>query len=249
MRAICALFILLVASPAWAGKILVLESEGMAGFAAGQTFDGAIEINVPAGARLVLMDERGIAVTVKGPYKGVPGGGAHAAGPSFLDRVSAILTAPSTSQPVLGATRSPFGPAPALPDVWALDVTRDGPACVRAEGQTMLWRPTPRPTTNVTLTPGTNAPAHDRLPWPAAQATLAWPAELPLEDGLPYSIMLADANATRAMVIRKAGMGLPSEVATLDWLAGVGCTSQAKVLLTVMAQRRVVEGPLARLFE
>jgi len=251
MRILLVVLAMCIAAPAWAGKILVLESEGVTGFAAGYTFDGSSEITVPAGARIVLMDEGGIAVTVKGPYKGIPGGTERAAGPTFLDRVAAILAASNaSSHPVLGATRSPVGPPPLLPDVWALDVTRDGAACVRGSGDVVLWRPTPRPATSVAISRGiAGTPAQVSRQWPAAQATVPWPNEMPLADGTPYVVKLGDAPAARSLVIRKTDTVLDSDLATLDWLASAGCTPQAKILLTVMGQRRVVEGPLAKLFE
>ncbi len=151
-QAILSLLILLATALACAWKILALEGDNAEGFTAGSTFDGGGSISVASGARLVLMDELGVAITIKGPYTGIPGGGASANGPSFLDRLAAIVKSPTAADnhPVLGATRT-MGPVAVLPNAWALDVTATGSACMRGANPAVLWRPLPRPATTIVL--------------------------------------------------------------------------------------------------
>ncbi len=239
-----ALFAVLAISPAWANKILVLESDGVNDFAAGRTFDGGKTISVPAAARLVLMDERGVAVTIKGPYTGVPGGGSGGAtGPSFLDRLAAIVKSPTAgdSHPAPGATRS-MTPVAVLPNMWALDVTATGSACVRRGEDAVLWRPQPRPATSISFTRRTaNAGAPVTKPWRINDPTLPWPNELPLDEGTSYVVTL-DTSTTQHILTVHVAPTTDSETATLDWMASAGCTAQAKALLSDMGQRKIVEG-------
>ena len=225
LSTVLALLALATTSPAWAGKILVLESDGMDEYAAGRTFDGSGQIDVPAGARLVLMDERGVAVTIKGPYTGIPGGGDRSTGPSFLDRLAAIVKAPSIADnhPVLGATRA-MTPVPVLPNKWALDVTATGSACVRGVSDAALWRPTPRPATTITLARRSPTTPVVTKSWPINEATLPWPAEAPLEEGASYLVTLATATTQHILNVRVAP-ATDSDVALLDWMAGAGCSS------------------------
>ena len=242
-RTILSLLILLATAPAWAGKILVLESDNAEGFVAGGTFDGSGSISVASGARLALMDERGVAITIKGPYTGIPGGGERSTGPSFLDRLAAIVKSPTAADnhPVLGATRA-MTPVAVLPNMLALDVSATGSACVQSASNTVLWRPLPRPATTVTLARrSTSAGTPTSRPWPAGDATLPWPSELPLEEGLSYLVTLGTSNTQHILNVHVAP-ATDSDVATLDWMAGASCTAQAKALLADMGQRKIIEG-------
>jgi len=240
MRTLLLAFTLLGAMPAAAGTLLVLESDGVATLKVGQIIDSKSSISVPAGARLVLMDERGQAATLKGPYGGIPGGSDRAEGPTFLQRLSAVLTAPSTTQAdtVLGATRT-VAPKSVPPSAWAVDVSAGGTACVRTQADLVLWRPAPRAARIVNMTSGGK---NVSFTWPANEATAKWPEGLALADGATFEVSMGSSEKPQAFKIMTAKQPLENDASTLSWLSGADCTAQARVLLGQVGARRTVEG-------
>lgn len=234
--------LLVMGVPARAGVILILSSENAAGFHRGQTFDGAREIKIPTGARLVLMDERAIVVTINGPYVGIPGGGLRESGPSFLERLAVLLTPAKSSEDriVLGATRA-FGNTGEPADPWAIVLTGGNSVCARPTHPPHFWRPAPRPASTLNLSERGGGTVKEG--WAADQATIPWPDSLPVVDGNTYIVTEGSAGPTRTFVMHLSLAPLETEVAALEWLVVSGCAVQLEAMLASISGRRVVEGP------
>jgi hypothetical protein len=243
------LALVLAASPAWAAKLLVLQSNTATLFHKSQMLDGRQKISLPDGAVIVLMDETGRTVTIKGPYTGAPGGADRENGPTFLQRLSAMIQSPegSAEHPVLGATRA-FETLPAPPDLWAIDVTNGGSMCTRAPsrlstGGMALWRPAPRPAAMLTITGPDGASA--QVAWAAGEAMVSWPPSIRTADSGAYKAQLDPGPAPQSFVLHVAPGPFSGETALLEWLSSSNCVAQARAMLVDMAGRRVVEGPQA----
>jgi hypothetical protein len=242
----------LAVSPAWAAKLLIIESDQAPAYREGRLIESTQEILLSGDARLVLMDETGAAVTIKGPYSGVPGGATHAQGLNFLARLAAILlsVAPEEDRTVLGATRSAsFMPRTRGP--WDVDVTAGGAACALTTDTLVLWRPEPRRAARLVITQ--NDGKEVRMTWPSTVATLVWPSEVPLQDSAVYEIAIDGARSAplAPFILRVAEKPLESTLATLDWMVTAGCHGQVAAMLRELGSQHVFEGaadPAATIF-
>jgi len=228
--------LLLAAVPARAATLLVLESNPPSVLPKGRLLDGNAEITIPEGARVALLDERGLGVTVTGPYTGIPGGGEQPDGEAFLRLLSPIV-APSGEK---GLGWSPQGDKTRPPELWVIDVTAGSAVCVQTAAGVKLWRPEPRPTATLMLSASQGA-VFSAL-WPEAEAYLAWPDKVPVVDGNGYQLQLDPPAPVLPFVLHIAPAPLVGDAAVLAWLATENCAPQARMLLSEIAERRVLEG-------
>ena len=236
--------LLLSAMPASAAKLLVLESSPDTGLQKGDTVDGSQKLAVKADNYVVLMDESGQVVTVRGPYNGIPGGEERADGPSLLTRMAAIVTTEGSSgMTTLGLTRG-LGAAPKMPTVWSINVATSGTKCIKPATELELWRPAPKQTVSITITHrGTKE--HSSFEWPADQIVMPWPKRVNVADGAGYVVTFAPPEMTRELTLRIMPATVVTDAEVLSWMATVGCTMQAKALIDELSNSRVVNGATA----
>jgi len=243
--------LLLLAAPASAAKLLVLESSPDTGLQKGDTVDGSQRLAVKAENYVVLMDESGQVVTVRGPYNGIPGGDERADGPSLLTRMAAIVTTEgSTGLNTLALTRG-LGVAAKTPTVWSINAAASGTKCIKPATELELWRPAPTQTVSITIThKGTRE--HSKFEWPGDQIVMPWPTRVKAVDGGSYVVTFAPPEMTREFILRVMPASVATDAEALSWMATVGCTVQAKALIEELSNRRVVDGATAsgeRLFK
>jgi hypothetical protein len=242
-RALILASLLLPAAPAAAGMLLVVDSSGM-GHRKGDMIDGGKTISVPAGAELALMDETGRALTIKGPFDGVPGGNHVSGGPGLLARIAAIMTASSnTATIVLGTARD----AP-------LTVTNAGPVLAQADGpQVMcaekrsapvLWRSDASGPSTATLRRNGTA-EQASLSWAASQKAAEWPAAVKRIDGASYTFAVAQTSEKRSFTLRVADKTFANDAQALAWFSAAGCKAQAQAWIKAVAARNVIDSASA----
>jgi len=78
------------------------------------------------------------------------------------------------------------GIVPRSPTLWHVDVSQGGKTCLTDPRNVQLWRPDAAEPLSVTLSQAGGA--SQTTLWPAGQATLAWPATLPVVAGAEYRI-------------------------------------------------------------
>jgi hypothetical protein len=236
--------LLLTAVPASAAKLLVLESSTDTGLQKGDTVDGNQKLAVKPDNYVVLMDESGEVVTVRGPYNGIPGGEERADGPSLLTRMAAIVTTEGSSgSTALGLTRGLNVPAK-TPTVWSINIAASGTKCIKPATELELWRPAPTRTVSISIThKGTKE--HSSFEWPGDQIVMPWPKRVNAADGASYVVTLAPPEMTRELTLRIMPATVATDAEELNWMATVGCTVQAKALIDELSNRRVVDGATA----
>jgi hypothetical protein len=237
----------LCGEPAWAGQIVVLDSEpATSSLHVGVILDGNRQITVAPGARAVLMDEAGRVVTVIGPYRGTPGGENRKQGPGLLKRLAAALITTRQATQLAGGTRG-TGDLPAVmpTDPWLVDVTAGGTECVRAGSAVMLWRPVPRRDTQIEIT-RLGGRAHARANWPAGEATISWPREMFARNGTAFVLRLQDSRTDRRIKLRIISPATNSDADKLAALLEAGCASQGQMLLAMLFSQTVIDGASAK---
>lgn len=217
----------LATAEARADKLLVVAST-MPTLAVGNLIDGARALTVPPGTSVTVISQSGRTTTLSGPFAGKPGDGEGASDPDLLSELQRLLTAP-TEVALIGSVRA--NPLGEPDDPWAMDVSRSGSHCIRAEGRPNLWRPSAEKATSLSLklrSPRQKVTVH----WPRGAATVAWPEELPLLPDVVYVARLKGGKTAKLLQLSVVPDGLPSEAHRAAWMAKAGCEVQAKKLLT-----------------
>ncbi len=237
MRFVPLFLMLCAASPALADNLLVLESNVGSEFTQGQMIDGELSISIPAGRRVVLMNEAGVAVTINGPYQGRPGGAAQHKDSTLLGRIAALIQSARKG----GVAPKSIGIASPAFDPWVIDVISGGTKCAKPGSAPLLWRRAPLDSTTLSLSRGEDPPVN--VKWPEDLSTVVWPNDVPVVDNGTYLVQVAAANSQRNFFKLRVRASSPeSDGAALDWLMGAGCMDQAKALLAQLGRAHVVEG-------
>ena len=226
LSAIFGLF--LVAGQAAAQDLVVIASSA-SGIKAGQMVKPGAALNVPAGANVTLVSQSGKTIMLKGPFSGVPGGGAGGGGDkSLVSALSKLMSAADGKSATLGAMRSGIAKEPN--DPWVVDVGRSGTHCVPAGGPVTLWRGDGARASSVRIKNMT-AGAKAEVAWPAGAKSLEWPAEATVADGNTYLVRVKDKKTATKIVLHLVPAELPSAPHKAVWMAEKGCIKQAKHVL------------------
>lgn len=217
---VAALLAAAAAMPA-AANVLVVRSTGpsAAAYPAGRS--------LPDNARLALRDGDAVIVlgtggtrTFRGPGIFSPGSAVQAGGRTFA--------AADGRRARIGAVRG-AGIVPHSPTIWHVDVTQSGTFCLASASHVMLWRPDATVPVTLTIAGGGGAPR--TLHWAAGQATLAWPAALPIANGSSFSIAQSNVAVPTQVTFRT----LAREPSDLEGVASAlianGCQGQLDVLV------------------
>ncbi len=221
----------LVSMPAGAADFVVIASD-VSTIQEGNIIDGEAPLVVPEGKSVTLVAEDGTAVTLKGPFNGVPApeGGDTSGDRALLTALKGLFGLGSReSSTSIGGVRG-AGPARTQPDPWLIDISRSGHQCVLTGGLATLWRADTRETTNVTLR-NNRTGAKASTDWPSGAATLDWPTGIALEDGASYMARVQEFLGARKLILHLVPGDLPTDAHRVAWMAERGCTEQARLLL------------------
>jgi len=204
-----------------AAEVLVLRSVGPSArrYQAGQRLPDSTSFTLRPGDAITVLAGGGTR-TFRGP------GTYSASGPA---RAGGFASAGPRRQ--AGATRG-SGDAPAVQrpeDVWQVDVTQGGRACVPTGRGPTLWRPTADQAVQLTITPATGAAR--TVTWARGQKTLAWPSALPVSDNATYQISWTGAASPVRLTTRTLA-AVPAN--NLEALATAFITNQCRAQLDVL---------------
>lgn len=240
MRCLISLAVLLLATwPAAAQTLhfVVLESFRMDNprYLAGSTLGAGERIEVPTGARIVLLSAGGDVLRFDGPVSHqLPAG--PAARPQWLDRLrqlAAMITAERPRQTTVSGVRSAIaeGGRPR----WAIDPRSSGVKCLSRAGLPTIWLPRTGGVRGLTiehLPSGVSASVQM-----AEDVTSApWPGTIPLADGGEYRITIgrtATRTITVAIVDAASSLGEATLVA-----AGRACDEVPRLVAEILGARQ-----------
>lgn len=215
-----------------AAEVLVLRSVGPSArrYPAGQRLPDNATFSLRPGDTIVVLSGAGTR-TLRGP------GTCNASGAGCTGRLASGQVRVGT-----GATRGDppvAGPHPT--DVWQVNITQSGRACVAAGGTPMLWRPSAERAVQLTITPQTGVA--QTVTWAQGQTILAWPRSVPIVDGASYQLnWTGGASPTRltAKSIQPVARGDVAGLATA--LLDSQCRSQLDTLIAAHDADRPASG-------
>jgi hypothetical protein len=213
-----------------AAQVLVLRSVGPSAgrYPAGQRLPDNASFTLRPGDAVTVLAGGGTR-TFRGPGTYSASGPARAGG-----------TASAGPRRMTGAVRG-SGDAPVLrPDeIWQVDVTQSGRACVVAGQRPTLWRPSADNAVQLTITPPTGAP--QTVNWARGQKTLGWPSSLPVTDNASYQLSWTGGASPTRLTTRTLG---PVPGNDMGALASAFITNQCRGQLDVLiAKNEVKEAP------
>lgn len=204
---------LAVATPAIAGQLIVRSSGPSAKtYPPGKQLPDSAKIQLRTGDMVILLGA-GSTRTLRGPG-------------SFPANAANVALA-ANRRARFGALRT--GELNLNPSPWNIDVSHSGKVCVADPAKLMLWRPDSADTVklNITDTGGKSASAE----WPAGRATLAWPAEMPVQDGGEYQLQIAGTEDVSRVSVATIGAVPPEAIEAAQALIDRGCDNQLDILV------------------
>lgn len=126
-------------------------------------------------------------------------------------------------------------------DVWHVDVSQSGRACIPAGARPTLWRPSSDRTVRLTIRPQTGSP--QTIDWNRGQATVQWPAAIPVVDGASYQLSWTGAPTPTRLTARM----LPAlPVNNVEAVATALVANQCRGQLDVLIATREAQEPQIR---
>ena len=214
-----------LAGPALAGELVVLDAKGVE-LAAGQTLDGKAPLKLPDGAKVTLVGADGTTIKLKGPFDGAPESDGAAGGNRVAESLQKMVSAREGDATALGAARAAGGPAE-LPEPWLVDATVEGNVCLKEGTAAVLWRPAADAAAELALMP-VDRSWTAKTPWPAGEARLALPEEVPFADGETFLTEISGTSA--ALTVHILPEALKTDAMRAAFLATKGCDRQLAAL-------------------
>ncbi len=199
--------------------------------AGGQLLKDGETLEVPTGASVTLVSAAGAALTIDGPYSGVPGsdsGGGSGGDNALVSSLSGLLSAGDKKATSLGVMRSGVSKDP--DDPWTVNIGRSGKQCVRAGVSAVLWRSDSKKATVLKIK-NSATKKRSETGWPAGADTLTWPDGSTVNDGESFVIRTEGSRAAKKVTLFVVPADLPSVAHEAVWMAQKGCSMQAKLLL------------------
>lgn len=129
-------------------------------------------------------------------------------------------------QAMAANSRGRFGAQRAMflrPSPWELDVTKGGAVCVAEPADFALWRIDASEAVTVRIERDSQPAAV--VAWPVNEAKLAWPDDLPIQDGGQYKVQVADSEPV-AIQFHKLPASPVDQVEMAQALIARNCNAQ-----------------------
>lgn len=225
----------LVAGPAFAAKMIVIEARG-ANLKPGMSVESTQPLSLKEGERATLIGPDGKTVALRGPFSGPPAPKAGAAADP-RQALAALVSTRNARASSIGAVRAGAGQVK-LPDPWLIDISRPGPRCLR-EGETPIWwRPDASAEQPFTVFPLDRSWRAD-FRWAPGQSAMRAPKLSKLE-GTPTVIVRSD-DQELAVGINVIPKDVDDDLVLASWMLEKGCIPQADALLARLQMASVAQ--------
>lgn len=234
----------------WSGAVLaedlvVIESEKAPELGLGAMIADGKSIDLPAGAKVVLVGASGKTVSLAGPYSGTPSAGTPKGNSKLVMALASLVQGKSEETGFVGATRR-------LPwrtklvkteaDVLALDAELKETQCViepDPKQVVMLLDPAKDGRAEKVTVMSVETGAAAELKWPAKVMAMKWPSSLPFEDGNTYLIDIPQqADPRQSSLSQFTVKVLPktaaNSVVRATQLIEAGCMEQARLMVELI---------------
>jgi hypothetical protein len=200
-------------APAIAGQLVVRSSGPSAkAYPPGKQLPDSAKIQLGPGDTVTILGP-GSTRTLRGPGSFSASGGAVALASNRRARFGALRSADLN-----------LNPSP-----WNVDVSQSGKFCVADPAKLTLWRPAASDPITLSITSAAGKSAN--VDWAAGHATLAWPAQLPVQDGAEYQLEI-DGSGESSRVTLATMAGIPEDpMDAAQALIDRGCEAQLDTLV------------------
>ena len=223
------------AAPGQAADLVVIAS-GDPAVTIGTKIDGSESISIPAGASLVLVSSTGQTIKLTGPYDGAPDPSNTNADSRLVDSLSKLIEEEGGSTTTLAVFRGGFDKPPiGRPDIWGVEIDKEGRYCLRPDRPAMLWWRSARSGAVIKLSINGDDSGGARIRWPTSKKYTAWPDTLVLSDGATYvaRFRAGDAGTPLTTVLMPT---LDTDAHRAAWMAEHGCARQALGVLGAIGE-------------
>jgi hypothetical protein len=224
----------LAAASAAAADILVVRSIGpsSASYPPGKRLPDTARLTLRAADQLMLLDGRGTRM-LRGP-----GTFTASAAPQQVASAQPVLQRRARIGAVRGVEAGPLHP----PSLWHADIAQNETFCLAEPPALTLWRRDTAAALLLTVTRVSDG-ATRRIVFEAGASTAAWPADLPLADGIRYRLMRPDVAQPTEIAIRSLGRTPTALQDLASSLIAAGCNAQLDLLVeTVRSPDRAPRG-------
>lgn len=215
---------ILVTGPAMADLVVVRTTAPA--LKAGQVVASGSKVNLPAGTSAVFLGQDGKAITINGPFDGVPKAGAAGGDPNVVASLSRLLTAGSGDTASLGVTRGAL-----FDDPYGVNIAT-GVHCQVSGRPAVINRGKAVRMTRVTVS-GTKG--ESTVNWGKDDATVNWPAAVGMEDGATYRLIRDDKPEPVSITVRVVPPSVKGDAAAAAWMGDHECRAQG---LTIIGHMR-----------
>ena len=222
---------LLPIASAVAAQFVVIDSTSP-NFLTGAIIDGAKPVSIAEGKRVTLVLEDGNTRTIRGPFNGAleDKQEARAKNSRMIQTLAKFIK--SDQSRTIGAVVRGETTA-ALEEPFLLPIGVGGRFCVR-HGSVTLWRPNASEAQTLIVKEFGGQADVMRIPWPAGDDQIAWPARLPPQDGKTYVLGLRGGARARQIHVVLLNGGAPTTAHEIARLADHKCFRQARSLLQTL---------------
>ncbi|CDL01172.1 conserved exported protein of unknown function [Magnetospirillum gryphiswaldense MSR-1 v2] len=219
-------------SPVLAEDLVVLRSS-LASIRVGQIVDGGAVLALPAGGQVTLMTAQGKAVSLNGPYQGIPSPQVAGNGDrNLLSALSGLASRGGVETSALGAYRNPplGGGANQARLSKAGDINPfDNDTQCAVSGKTNILRIKFMPKGGAATLAVDSGQA---VTLDVKDGRALWPQAVPMTDTADYVVVSDSAQAPGRFKLRVLASDDFSEGNLGAQLAAMGCDGQARVLLS-----------------
>lgn len=222
--------LLLAPGAALASEFVVLTST-VSSVAVGQVVSAGQKIEIPEKARLVLINQTGKTVTLRGPYSGVPGGDSKPQKSRFIKALASLVTTTEQDTRAVGAIRA--AGIRTKRQALMINISETGDYCLLEGAQEEITRYKSETFDGVTIVAAKDGRSVS-FDWPHETRDLRWPDKLALDDGSTYLVSQAGKDTRTMMIMHRMGGNYSTDIHLALAMGGQGCIEQAKMLLALV---------------
>lgn len=235
-----ALALLCWSGAALAEDLVVIESEWAPAFALGAVVADGKAIELPAGAKVVLVGASGKTVSLVGPYIGTPSAGTPKGDGKLMVALASLVKGKSEETGFVGATRTlswrvVTEQIRTEADVMALDAGLEDTQCIVESDpkKVVMVLDKPKRAEQVTVMSVENGTMAE-FAWPKETVTRKWPEALPLESGNTYLVDIANPVSLAKFTVNVLPKTAANPVERTSQLIEAKCLEQARLMVELI---------------
>ena len=215
---------------ALASEFVVLTST-VSSVSVGQVVSAGQKIEIPDKARLVLINETGKTMTLKGPYSGVPGGNSAPQKSRFIKALASLVTTTEQDTRAIGAIRA--AGIRTKRQALMINISETGDYCLLDGTTEEVTRYKSETFADVTIVAAKGGQSTSFL-WPNETRDVPWPGDLALDDGGTYLVSQAGKDTRTMLIMHRMGGDYSTDIHLALAMGAQGCIEQAKMMLALV---------------